>query len=462
MRTRPVPDCPARRLRTSRAGQMTPTTSRSPMPASTARPAARRASPVRAACSRSTIRRPRRAIRPRSRADAPSSTRARASARCGPAVARCFAPTSRARRGRVQRWSTTALADLPLCGGSLVVGVGAVPTGLRPYKLVDGADVVARSARTRRSRTTTSPATPTARTRAQHARLGQRSPRARSIACARRRSATAAMSPRTCRPATTRPTPRRARIPCCSCTTARTSGTITTAASVTPAGRSTCTLDTEIAAHRVAPVIVIAADQHDRAQRRVRPRRTAAMETFMTFQIDELQPRALAKVRGDRRACSSPAARSAAWSRCTSRCAIRRRIAGARRCRARSGPAWTSTPRCAISCRAWASSRSRSISITAATSRDNSDGAADTVEVRDLMVQMGWQRADSPSLHARPRTRSATTTSPARPTTSWRGRRGRGASFGSCSRPSELCKSGTRRPTPWGVRPRSATPITAV
>ena len=46
--------------------------------------------------------------------------------------------TPRAVAGAFNAWSTTALVTSPVCGGSLVVGVGPVPTGLHPYKLVDG------------------------------------------------------------------------------------------------------------------------------------------------------------------------------------------------------------------------------------------------------------------------------------------------------------------------------------
>src|SRR6185503_14567396 len=59
-------------------------------------------------------------------------------------------------------------------------------------------------------------------------------------------------------------------------------------------------LDAEIAADRVAEAIVIAADQT--AQRNdeygLSP---AVMTAFMQFQVTELQPRALAKVRGNGR-----------------------------------------------------------------------------------------------------------------------------------------------------------------
>ena len=121
----------------------------------------------------------------------------------------------------------------------LVIAVGAVPTGLHPYKLVDGDtwsldpqnpafayDDFAGNADGRNSVLDTP-----------DSGLGHLVELDRKRA--RPRSATVATSPRICRRRTTRPRTARARIPCCSCTTARTCGTTTTAASATPAGRST-------------------------------------------------------------------------------------------------------------------------------------------------------------------------------------------------------------------------------
>src|SRR5262249_51748376 len=41
--------------------------------------------------------------------------------------------------GEFNSWSTSALATAAICGGDVIAGVGTVPTGLWPYKLVDGA-----------------------------------------------------------------------------------------------------------------------------------------------------------------------------------------------------------------------------------------------------------------------------------------------------------------------------------
>src|SRR5699024_8045536 len=55
-------------------------------------------------------------------------------------------------------------------------------------------------------------------------------------------------------------------------------------------------LDTEIAAGRVAPIVVIAAE-HSAARNDEYGLSAATMTTFMQFQVMELQPKALAQVR---------------------------------------------------------------------------------------------------------------------------------------------------------------------
>lgn len=155
-------------------------------------------------------------------------------------------------------------------------------------------------------------------------------------------------------------------------------------------------LDTEIGAGRVAPVIVIGAastvarnDEYGLSQ--------AKLATFMAFQVTELQPQALARVRwnhdkvaiagsslggltamhlalGHPETYSAAASLSGAfWPGQDDGTALRDRI-----------PSYGK----------------QALAVYLDSGGDvaqDSDGAADTVEVRDLLVGLGWQRGDSPS-----------------------------------------------------------------
>lgn len=156
------------------------------------------------------------------------------------------------------------------------------------------------------------------------------------------------------------------------------------------------TLDAEIAAHRVAPVIVIAAASTIARNNEYGLDPTTASK-FMAFQVGELQPAELLKVRWDGQkvaiggsslggliamdlALSHPETYSAAislsgafWPGMDQGAALRDRI-----------PGYGKQP----------------LAIYLDHGGDvaaNSDGAADTVEVRDELVGLGWQSADSPS-----------------------------------------------------------------
>jgi predicted alpha/beta superfamily hydrolase len=156
------------------------------------------------------------------------------------------------------------------------------------------------------------------------------------------------------------------------------------------------TLDAEIAANRVAPVIVIGAASTIARNGEYGLDATAAGK-FIAFQVDELQPAALAKVRWDGNkvaiggsslggliamdlALSHPDTYSAAislsgafWPGMEDGDALRDRI-----------PAYGKQP--------------LAIYLDhGGNVATNADGAADSVEVRDLLVDLGWSRTDSPS-----------------------------------------------------------------
>lgn len=156
------------------------------------------------------------------------------------------------------------------------------------------------------------------------------------------------------------------------------------------------TLDVEIAAHRVAPVIVIAAD-NTVARNNEYGLSMQTMQAFMQFQVDELQPQALGQVRWNQQrvavagsslgglvsmhlALSYPQTYSgvaslsgAFWPLQDSQQALRDRL-----------PSYGKQPLAVYV--------DHGGNVAA-----NTDGAADSVEVRDMMVGLGWTRSDSPS-----------------------------------------------------------------
>jgi predicted alpha/beta superfamily hydrolase len=153
--------------------------------------------------------------------------------------------------------------------------------------------------------------------------------------------------------------------------------------------------DTELAAGRVAPAIVIAAahstnrnDEYGLSQQ--------AMATFMEFQVNELQPKMLAKVRGNGTVFVGG---SSLGGLVSMQLALRypQTYAGAA---SLSGAFWPGMddgvalrdqlP--AMGKQALAIYLDHGGAVDA-----NSDGAADSVEIRDMLVGMGWQRSDSPA-----------------------------------------------------------------
>ncbi len=153
--------------------------------------------------------------------------------------------------------------------------------------------------------------------------------------------------------------------------------------------------DTELAAGRVAPAVVIAA-AHSVNRNNEYGLSPQAMATFIEFQVTELQPRMLAKVRGNG---SVFVGGSSLGGLVSMQLALRypQTYAGAA---SLSGAFWPGMedgvalrdqlP--AMGKQALAIYLDHGGTVTA-----NSDGAADSVEIRDMLVGLGWQRSDSPS-----------------------------------------------------------------
>jgi predicted alpha/beta superfamily hydrolase len=151
-------------------------------------------------------------------------------------------------------------------------------------------------------------------------------------------------------------------------------------------------LDTEIAAHRVAPIVVIAAASTT-ARNNEYGLSAAAMTAFMQFQVTELQPQALAKVRwnGERiaiggsslgglvamhLALSYPQTYGAAASL--------------------SGAFWPNDNELRSHLAIYGKQPLAIYLDHGGSVANNSDGAADTVDVRDALDGLGWQVQTSP------------------------------------------------------------------
>ena len=154
-------------------------------------------------------------------------------------------------------------------------------------------------------------------------------------------------------------------------------------------------LDAEIAAGRVAPVVVIAADQTTQRNSEYGLSQST-MTAFMQFQVNELQPRALAKVRGDGRVF---VAGSSLGGLVSMELALRhpQTYAGVA---SLSGAFWPGMETQTALRDHLPAMGKQPLAIYldhGGNVTTNSDGAADSVEIRDLLVDMGWQRANSPS-----------------------------------------------------------------
>jgi len=154
-------------------------------------------------------------------------------------------------------------------------------------------------------------------------------------------------------------------------------------------------LDEEIAANRVAPVVVIAAD-HSNQRNNEYGLSPAAMTTFIDFQVSELQPHALEQVRGNGK---TYVAGSSLGGLVSMELALRHPTvyAGAA---SLSGAFWPNMETNQALRDHLPTMGKQPLALYVdhgGNVQSNSDGAADSVEVRDLLVGLGWQRSDSPS-----------------------------------------------------------------
>jgi len=155
------------------------------------------------------------------------------------------------------------------------------------------------------------------------------------------------------------------------------------------------TLDAEIAAGRVAPVVVVAADQTANRNDEYGLSLTA-MASFMDLQVNQIQPRALAKLRGDGRVY---VAGSSLGGLVSMELALRhpQTYAGAA---SLSGAFWPGMDEGTALRDQLPAMGKQPLAIyldSGGSLTTNADGAVDTAEVRDLLVGLGWQRADSPA-----------------------------------------------------------------
>ncbi|MEO8843115.1 MAG: alpha/beta hydrolase-fold protein [Kofleriaceae bacterium] len=312
----------------------------------------------------------------------------------GRALVRTAAPIGIA--GDWNNWDTTALASSALCSTDLVLAVGAVPTGLHPYKLVDSSatwsldplnpafayDDFAGNADGRNSVLDTPDSG--------LGHLVELDP-ACSTVLGNCRDVTAYLPP-----AYDAPENGARAYPVLfmhdgqnvwddhDCCFGHTGWEINV------------TLDSEIANAKVAPIIVIAAASTV-ARNNEYGLDEPTMLQFIAFQVGQLQPAALARVRHDggklaiagsslgglvamELAMRHPEIYDAAaslsgafWPRMDVHTALRDEVPGFGK-------------------------QALAIYLDhGGDPSDNSDGAADTIEVRDQLVTLGWQRGDSPS-----------------------------------------------------------------
>jgi predicted alpha/beta superfamily hydrolase len=152
-------------------------------------------------------------------------------------------------------------------------------------------------------------------------------------------------------------------------------------------------LDTEIAAGNVAPIIVIGADNTIARSDEYGLNRTT-MDTFIAFQINELQPQALAQVRGDGKRVF--VAGSSLGGLVAMELALRHPdvYAGVA---SLSGAFWPNDNALYAELPSLGKQALAVYLDSGGDPSDDSDGAADTIAVRDRMAQLGWQPATSPA-----------------------------------------------------------------
>jgi predicted alpha/beta superfamily hydrolase len=295
--------------------------------------------------------------------------------------------------GAFNGWSTSGLATQPVCGGDVTAGVGAVSTGLWPYKLFDG---------TTWSLDPSNPAfayddfagNPDGRNSVldtPDSGLGHlvELDQACSQTLGNCRNVTAYLPPGYDAPAAA---DRRYPVlfmhdgqnvwddhDCCFGHTG---------------WEVNVTLDAEIAAGRVAPLVVIAAD-NTTARNDEYGLAPSTMNAFIRFQIDDLQPHALAQVRHD--GARVAIAGSSLGGLVSMYLGLEHPdvYAGAA---SLSGAFWPGQDTHTALRDAIPTMGKQPIAIYldhGGNPADDSDGAADTIEVRDELVGLGWQRGDS-------------------------------------------------------------------
>ena len=315
-----------------------------------------------------------------------------ARAKLGPlwADGRALFRTPLAVAGAWNNWSTSALVGAPVCGSDLVVAVGAVPTGRYPYKLTDGTswhldadnpafayDDFAGNADGRNS------VIDTPDSGLGHiVSFGEEC----SDALGDCREVTAYLPPGYDADARTYPVMFMHDGQnlwddhhCCFGHTGWELDVL---------------LDAEIAAHKVAPIIVIGAASTVARNNQYGLDDTQT-EQFIDFQVHQLQPHALAHVRGD--GGKLAIAGSSLGGLMAMELALRfPETYGA--AASLSGAFWPGQDtHTALRDKlpAWGKQALAVYLDSGGATADDSDGAADTVEIRDLMQSEGWQASCS-------------------------------------------------------------------
>ncbi|MBX3156974.1 MAG: hypothetical protein KF773_13450 [Deltaproteobacteria bacterium] len=153
------------------------------------------------------------------------------------------------------------------------------------------------------------------------------------------------------------------------------------------------TLDAEIAAGRVAPIIVIAADNTP-ARNAEYGLSASAMAAFMKFQVEELQPAALAQVRWD--GARVGVAGSSLGGLVAMHLALRHpQTYGA--VASLSGAFWPEETALRPLLPGLGKQALAVYLDHGGRAANNSDGAADSIAVRDALAALGWQTQVSPA-----------------------------------------------------------------
>ncbi len=307
----------------------------------------------------------------------------------GRAVFRTAAPIQIA--GGFNNWSTTELASRAVCGSDLIVAVGPVASGFWPYKLFDGAawsldprdpafayDDFIGNPDGKNSILNTPDSG-----RGHLIELDQ----ACSTALGNCRDVTAYLPPGYAAPANGAKT-----YPVLfmhdgqnvwddhDCCFGHTGWELNVA------------LDTEIAAGRVAPIVVIAAE-HSAARNNEYGLAAATMTTFMQFQVMELQPKALAQVRWNTERVAVGGSSLGGLVSMHLALAYPQTYAAVA---SLSGAFWPNDHALRDQLPSYGKQPLAIYLDHGGNVGTNSDGAADTVEVRDVLDGLGWSVSTSP------------------------------------------------------------------